>query len=135
MKLTVKDCYKIREDFENVFLSKSEIHVLPKYDRLKLASRSVSSTRYDDVYIIEPKSYYYIELNEYIDQKHGIISIDDSYYNAGLIISSISLGKRVYIYNATENIIYIEKGAKVGELIGWEFTYFKDIKWYSWNDF
>lgn len=126
MKLTVKDCYKVRDDFENVFISKSEIHVLPKYDQLKLASRSVSSTRYDDVYIIEPKSYYYIELNEYIDiesndyidQKHGIISIDDSYYNAGLIISSISHGKRMYVYNATENIIYIEKGAKVGELIG-----------------
>ena len=121
MELTVKNCYKIKDDFENVFLSKSGIHVTPKYDRLKMASRSVSSTRYEDVYIVEPQSYYYLEFNEdlaaFVDTETvQVMHIDDVLYETGFVMSLNAQKNRLYIYNATQNIIYIEKGLKIGEV-------------------
>lgn len=124
IKLTVKNCYKLRDDFENVFISKSEINITPKYDRLNLASRSVSSTRYDDVYIIEPECYYYVDFNEDVSQfamkknnKMGVLNIKNDLYESGLVMSFVAEQNRLYIYNATKNIIYIEKEAMIGEVM------------------
>lgn len=124
IKLTVKNCYKLKEDFENVFISKSGINVTPNYDQLKLASRSISSTRYEDVYIIEPNCYYYLDFEEDISsfaiKKHNKMSVlktDNDLYRVGLLMALVSEENRLYIYNATQNIIYIEKGATIGEVM------------------
>lgn len=124
INLTVKNCYKIRNDFENVFISKSGINVKPKYDRLKLASRSISSTRYEDVYIIEPESYYYLDFEEDVSQfamkknnKMGLLNTKNDLYEIGLLMSFVAEKNRLYIYNTTKNIIYIEKGAIIGEVM------------------
>ena len=122
MNLTVKNCYKIRDDFENVFISQNGINIVPKYDRMKLASRSVSSTRYDDVFIIEPNCYYYIEFKEDLaatvnNEKVQVLNVVDDLYEIGLIMSLVAGKNRIYLYNATQNIIYIEQGAKIGEVL------------------
>lgn len=124
IKLTVKNCYKLKEDFENVFISKSGINVTPNYDQLKLASRSISSTRYEDVYIIEPNCYYYLDFEEDISSfaikkynKMSVFKSDNDLYKVGLLMALVSEENRLYIYNATQNIIYIEKGAIIGEVM------------------
>ena len=124
IKLTVKNCYKIKDDFANVFISKSGINITPMYDRLKLASRSISSTRYEDVYIIEPNCYYYIDFEEDItpfalkkNNKASILKVENDLYKAGMIVTLNAEENRLYIYNATKNIIYIEKGATIGEVM------------------
>ena len=119
-KITVKKCYKIKGDFEDCFISKSGINITPGYDELKLSSRSIASTRYEDIFIIEPNCYYYIEFNEDISSIIGenqfrTFEVSDVLYDIGLLTSLLK--NKMYIYNTTQNIIYIEKGAYIGEII------------------
>ena len=118
IKLTVDSVYKINEDFENVFVALSGINIKPKNTELKLSSRSVSSIRYDDVYIIEPKSYYYISFKE--DTRDYFFSIFPTLYEIGLLCQADLSNNRVFIYNATENILYIQDKAEIGRAFYYE---------------
>lgn len=111
--LTIESCFKIENDFQNVFLSRSGIHVTPKTKQLKLSSRSINSTRYEDLYIIEPQAYYKITFKEkigsfFIDK----IVLEKVFWEAGLLAKIIE--DELYIYNTTQNIVYIQKGMKAG---------------------
>lgn len=111
VKLTVKKVFGIKDDFQNVFLSKSGIHIRPKFEEMKLVSRTINEIHYDDLYIIEPGKYYYIEFNE---SDYSSMLIYEVVRQCGLIINTSSLN-RVYLYNATMNIQYIQKGMEIGE--------------------
>lgn len=118
IKLTVDSIYKINEDFENVFVALSGINIKPKYTELKLSSRSVSSIRYDDVYIIEPKTYYYISFKE--DTREYFFSIFPTLYEIGLLCQADLSNNRVCVYNTTENILYIQDKAEIGRAFYYE---------------
>lgn len=116
MKLTVGKVFEIEDDFQNVFLAKSGIHVRPKYKELKLSSRTINEIHYEDLYIIEPKKYYYIEFNE--DRESYVSMLQEEIFNECGLITMFSTANRLYLYNATMNIQYIQKGMEVGEAYG-----------------
>lgn len=113
MKIVVEKIFELEEDFQNIFISKSGIHVRPKYKELRLSSRTINEVYYEDLYIIEPKKYYYIEFTD--DYKYDNTIIETEIFSECGIITLVSTDNRLYLYNATMNIQYIQKGMEIGE--------------------
>jgi len=116
MSLTVKNVLEVEDDYRNVFIAKSGIHVPPKVKQLKLAERTINNVRYYDVYILEPQKYYRINFNEKIDEelKGKVLQVDDIYGMAGLIVIFLVNEECCYVFNTTRNVIYLQKGAHLG---------------------
>ena len=116
MKITVNECYELEGDYQNQFLGK-EVYPKPKYKKLKSAERSVNKVHYNDVYILEPLHYYYITFNEdldFLNEKHKI-NIKSPFYENGLLMSINE--NKIFLFNASQNIIYIQKGSHIGEVV------------------
>ena len=113
MKLTVNKVYEVEDDFQTIFIARSNIHVRPKHKQLKLSSRTINEVHYEDLYILEPKKFYCIEFNE---QRESYLSmaVHEILNECGLIYD-YSVKNRVFVYNATMNIVYIQQGAELGE--------------------
>lgn len=121
MKITVNECYELEGDYQNQFLG-NEVFPKPKYKKVRAAERTVNKVHYNDVYILEPLHYYYVTFNEKIeeldiDEENYMIKIQAPFYENGLFISlNLSQG-RLYLFNASQNIIYLQKKTKIGEVI------------------
>lgn len=141
MKITVDECYELEGDYQNQFLG-NEVFPRPKYKKVKAAERTVNKVHYNDVYILEPLHYYYVTFDQkiedfHIDKESYIINIPDPFSANGLLMSLNIKQNRMYLFNASQNIIYLQKKTKIGEVVknGWKFTSIKDFKWYSRNYF
>lgn len=118
MSLTVKNVFELEDDYQNIFIAKSGIHVPPKVKQLKLAERTVNNVRYYDVYILEPQKYYRVNFNEEVDEdsKGKVLQIDNIYGMMGLIVVFHTHDNCCYIFNTTRNVIYLQQGAHIGTL-------------------
>ena len=118
LNITVKNVMEITDDFQNVLIAKSGIHIPPKVQQLKCAERTINNTRYFNLYIIEPLKYYRINFNEKVpdDLKGTVIMPNDILGKSGLIVSFDPIDECCFIFNTTKNIIYIEKDANLGAM-------------------
>lgn len=119
MKVTVNECYELEGDYQNQFLGK-EVFPQPKYKKLKASERSVYKVHYNDVYILEPLHYYYITFNENLNDflnEISFLNIHTPYYTNGLLMSLKLEENRMFIFNASQNIVYIQKGSYIGEVV------------------
>lgn len=117
MKITVKDCYHLNNDFQNQFIS-SEVLPEPDYVKLKLAERTVHKVHYRDVYILEPKQYYKITFNENfknIEELKCIVQINEALSKNGIIYSFCE--NILYLFNASDNQIFLRKGTILGRIV------------------
>jgi len=115
IKLRVKDVYKLRDDYDNIFINNTANYTA-NYDKVQLSSRTVNKTHYDDVFVIEPNSYYYIELKSQLHILGGMIDENDFIKvlrESGLILQFDKKNCRLYLYNANQNVIYIQEGAVI----------------------
>jgi len=123
MNITIKSIFEIEDDFQDIFLAKSGIHVKPKFRELKLITRSIGDTKYNDLYIIEPNKYYCIyfkeNLSEYNkdDEVYYYLKTENIFSDCGLLRVWQPKEGKLYIYNVGSNIVYIQKGMKIGELV------------------
>ena len=123
MNITIKSIFEIEDDFQDIFLAKSGIHVKPKFRELKLITRSIGDTKYNDLYIIEPNKYYCIyfkeNLSEYNkdDEVYHYLKTENIFSDCGLLRVWQPKEGKLYIYNVGSNIVYIQKGMKIGELV------------------
>lgn len=119
MKITVNECYELKGDYQNQFLG-NEVFPKPKYEKVKSAERTVNKVHYDDVYILEPLHYYYVTFNEKLEdvnEHNYMLKIQEPFYENGLFMSLSSKYERMYLFNASRNIIYLQKKTKIGEAI------------------
>lgn len=118
IEIFAESCFEVEDDFQHIFLSKSGIHISPHYVQLKLSERTINSTHYHDLFILEPKKYYFVQFSSDIDleSQHGMLKYDVSFMECGLIVMFDYKKKRFYLYNATENIVYLQQGTKIGEV-------------------
>ena len=122
MNITIDSIFELEDDFQDIFLSKSGIHVRPQFKELRLATRSIGDTKYNDLYIIQPDKYYRIDFKEDMssyneDDTLHYLKSQDVFYDCGILTFWQPRNARLYIYNASSNIAYIQKGMKIGELV------------------
>lgn len=118
MKITVNECYQLLGDYQNQFLG-VEVFPKPKYKRLNPSERTVNKVHYNDVYILEPLHYYYVNFNEKIDEIDGmsVLKTNNSFAENGLLMYLSSEESRMYLFNTSQNIVYLQKGVKLGEVV------------------
>ena len=119
IKLRVENCYELEGDYQNQFLG-NEVFPQPKYKKLKPSKRTVNKVHYDDVYILEPNHYYYVSFNvSYKKEFEGVlyyIKLSENCLLNGLISVMGENEDKLYLFNASQNVIYIQKGAPVAEV-------------------
>lgn len=117
IKLRVKDVYKLSDDYDNIFINNTANYTA-NYDKVQLSSRTVNKTHYDDVFVIEPNSYYYIDFESQVNVFVSIMRIDEDDFikvlrESGLILQFDKENRRLYLYNTNQNVIYIQEGAVI----------------------
>lgn len=134
MRLTVGKIFVLENDYQEM-LVQNGAEVYGQYSQLKFAERTIGQVHHEDIYIIEPKRYYYIEFKEdvlkIINEKHHEIAsnkklfkyfvehidvIVDKLLFIGILYHVDLMHNRMYIYNCGENIIYIRNKTKVCEV-------------------
>ncbi len=120
MNITVNECFELNEDFQNQFIGKG-IFPEPKYTKMRLSERTVKKIHYKDVYILKSFGYYYITFNEDIseqaeEKKTYVLSFIAPFALNGILLSLDAKNNRLFLFNATQNVIYLQKGTKVGEV-------------------
>lgn len=123
MKITVDKIMEIEDDFQEVFLSRGGIHVRPRFKELKMSQRSIGDIKHIDLYIIEPNKYYCIYFKENLsehtkdDGSLHYLRTENIFGDCGLLTVWQAKEGKLYIYNVSNNIVYIQKGMKIGELV------------------
>lgn len=115
MRITVKDCYVLNDDFQNQFIGR-EIFPEPGYDKMRLSERTVNQVHYDNVYILEPGRFYYVTFNENMTSEYYNIHIGKYFIKNGLVVRLESTENKLFLYNASQNIIYLQQGAIIGKV-------------------
>ena len=120
MNITINECFELNEDFQNQFLGNG-IFPEPKYTKLRLSERTVKKIHYKDVYLLKSFGYYYVTFNEDIsemskEEKRYILSFNAPFSLNGLLLSLDAGTNRLFLFNATQNVIYLQKGTKIGEV-------------------
>lgn len=112
MNVTVNECYELEGDYQNQFLG-VEVFPKPKYKKVKSAERTVNKVHYDDVYILQPLHYYYVTFHENINNSN--IKIQAPFFLNGVIVFIDD--NRMYLFNSSQNIVYLQKNMKIGEVV------------------
>ena len=116
LKLRIKDVYKLRDDYDNIFINNTANYTA-NYDKVQLSSRTVNKTHYDDVFVIEPNSYYYIDFESQVNTLVSMMIDEDDFIKvlreSGLILQFDKKNCRLYLYNTNQNVIYIQEGAVI----------------------
>lgn len=121
MKVSVDECYELDGDYQNQFLG-DEVFPQPKYKKVKLSERTVNKVHYNDVYILEPLHYYYVTFDVDIlklkedDEMHYMKTSEHFAINA-LLMHLDAQNNRMFLFNASQNIIYVQKGTVIGEVV------------------
>ena len=121
MKVSVNECYELDGDYQNQFLG-DEVFPQPKYKKVKLSERTVNKVHYNDVYILEPLHYYYVTFDVDIlklkedDEMHYMKTSEHFAINA-LLMHLDAQNNRMFLFNASQNIIYVQKGTVIGEVV------------------
>ena len=110
-KITLNECYELDTDYQVQFLG-NEVFPKPRYIKINLSERTINQVHYDDVYVIEPGHYYYITFNEKIvsDTFYTLIPLSEN----GIIFNVASNEDRMYLFNGSKNIVYLQKNMTIG---------------------
>lgn len=115
MKVFFNGVFKIDEEYQEILIDKDNFGSI-KYIQVFPQRQSINSLVYDDVYVLEPLGYYRITLeDDRLPNNIEKFTPSDRLLRAGLIVSQI-VDKSVYIYNTTQNHIFLRSNAILGEV-------------------
>lgn len=117
MKFFIDECYELEGDFQNQFLG-NEVFPQPNYKKMRLSKRTINNVRYNDIYILESLHYYYVTLDKNIeDLDINKIEISNHYANNGLLTYLDIKKNKMFIFNASQNFVCLQKGTIIGEVV------------------
>ena len=112
MSVKIKRMYQLVDDYLD-FLYQSQDMQQTKYVECYPKKTFLEGLEYN-VFIIEGRSFYEIELS-HIPAEHNCFILDIGLSMAGIIYNYNPRKRRLFIYNATQNNIYIWKDDIIGE--------------------
>ncbi len=116
MKVVLENIFKIDDSYQEILIDENN------FTRTKLLQvfprkESIGGLVYDDIYTIEPHSYYEVLLKENTPSEFKYFEPHFQLLRTGLIISNVNRKTRsVFIYNPTDNHIFIRPNAIIGEI-------------------
>ena len=115
MKVVFNGVFKIDEEYQEILIDKDNFGSI-KYIQVFPQRQSINSLVYDDVYVLEPLGYYRITLDDdCLSDNVEKFTPSERLLKAGLIVSQI-VDKSIYIYNTTQNHIFLRSNAILGEV-------------------
>lgn len=118
MNARIKTIYKLKDDYQEIFVGKN-FSTSVQYEELLLSSRTINKDYFENLYVLEPHKVYKIKftIDEDIEDTQAI-QINPKLIEAGLIKKSFDVSHCVAtFYNASDNTIFIEKGAILGQVL------------------
>lgn len=111
MKMILGEVYVLDSDFQEPLLQTgAQTHV--KYTKLNFSERVINQTRFEDIYVLESGRYYFITFKNEI--KGDKYLIEDKLFASGLIVQMDIKNNKMYLYNASDNLIYLKNECKLG---------------------
>lgn len=114
MKIFFDRIFEMNEGYQEVLIDENNFSRV-MYHEISQTKQNVDGLTFEDVYILQPKTYYKVELRKNTPQLN-LFNPSSSWLNAGLIFSHTNNGF-VYIYNSSHNHIFIRANAIIGETI------------------
>lgn len=114
MKIFFNKVFELNGEYQECFIDNNSFD-FSDYNEVLPISQNINGLLYDDIYNIEPKSYYCLSLRG--DTPHSFKNFCPSWVlvRAGVIVSNI-IDNNIFIYNTTENNVYLRAGTMIGEI-------------------
>lgn len=117
MKVLFNKIYKMDEEYQENLLDGNNFDRVT-YTEIRPQVRNVKGLTYNDVYILEPESFYQISLKTNIPYNFEEFTPNIIWVKAGLIFSKLyKKDKLIFVYNITKNHIYLRPDAIIGEIL------------------
>lgn len=117
MKVFFEKIFKLSDEYHESLIDENNFDKT-HYTEIIPQTRNVLGLTYNDVYIIEPESYFEVLLKSNTPYDFKEFIPNQIWLKNGLIVSNINKKNNcIYIYNTTKNHIYLRSNAIVGELL------------------
>lgn len=113
MIINLDKIFKISIDFENIYVISQNIKNFNKKILINTSTRVFDGTKYDTLYIIEPKTAYLIPLPEKY-QNNASYFVRNLIGETGIVLQMLE--KYILLYNTNENLIFLNKGIDVCDI-------------------
>lgn len=116
MKVFFKKIYQLDPGYQEILIDENNF-LHSNYTDVSPSKQIINGLTYEDVFVLEPLNYYKVilsgntpyEFNKFIPSKRLL--------EVGLVLSSICTDPAsIFIYNATQNHIFIRSKAIIGEI-------------------
>ena len=117
MKVFFDKIFQLSEGFQEILIDENE-YERAAYNVVSKTKQSINGIVYEDVFVLQPLSYFEVKLRK--NTPHSFNTFQPSFrmLQAGLIISDINRDHMsVFIYNSTQNYVYIRENAIIGEIL------------------
>lgn len=115
MKVFFDSIHKLKNEFQECFIDENNWDKAV-YSKISMEKLNVCGVTYNDIYSIEPLSYYKIKLKN-IPSNFIRFEPNIRLLEAGLIVSDIhKKTKNIFIYNCTNNTVFLNSKACMGDL-------------------
>lgn len=111
MNITIKRLYELSDDLNNIMIS--DIPDDPRYSEIyprKIVSNGISH----QAFTIRPQTFYEVILSHI--PKGGDFMLTPKLSAVGIIFNYNKETKQLFLYNCTQNQIYIEENQKIGDV-------------------
>lgn len=116
MKVLFNKIYKLDQEYQECLIDENNFTYATYLD-VKPETLNVRGITRENIFNIEPLNYYKIELKNNIPHDFSCFEPNVKLLEAGLIVSGIDKKTMtVFIYNCTNNHIYINENAVIGEI-------------------
>lgn len=117
MKIYFDKIFKLNQEYTEILIDENNFHQA-KYEEIRPQTTNISGITYDDVFILETKTYYMIEIkNKLPNDLHTFNPAKALSFNGLLFSNLYEKDNCIYLYNPTENSIYIRQNAIIGEVL------------------
>lgn len=111
MSVKIKRLYELVDDLQAVLIGKSKSDV--DYVEIYPTKVVVDGFEYN-AYVLRAKTFYEIKLSHHSNNSNFVLNTNLA--KAGVICNYNKQNKYLYLYNCTENRIYIEENASIGDV-------------------
>ena len=117
MKVYFSKIFQLSDEYQENLIDGNNFGTA-NYLSVPKVKESVNGLVYDDIYVLDPLTYFEIKLRS--DTQSHLLNkfcINTRLLEAGLIFSGISEDNcAIYVYNCTNNHIYLKSDATIGEI-------------------